>query len=98
MAANVRHDSRVHLILGDPRQLEQPMQGSHPEGTDVSALATSPNLTGSSPTAKTIGIVEVAALAAWAPRREPGVAITATRRRMSSSMSDGKRLYWPSSQ
>src|SRR5262249_7889172 len=23
---------------GDPRQLEQPMQGSHPEGTDVSAL------------------------------------------------------------
>src|SRR5262249_842069 len=61
-------------------------------------LATSPNLTGSSPTAKTIGIVEVAALAACAPKREAGVAITATRRRMSSSMSDGKRLYWPSSQ
>jgi hypothetical protein len=27
------------VLLGDPRQLEQPMQGSHPEGTDVSALA-----------------------------------------------------------
>jgi predicted RecB family nuclease len=26
------------VLLGDPRQLEQPMQGSHPEGTDVSAL------------------------------------------------------------
>jgi superfamily I DNA and/or RNA helicase len=25
-------------LLGDPQQLEQPMQGSHPEGTDVSAL------------------------------------------------------------
>ena len=25
-------------MLGDPRQLEQPIQGSHPEGTDVSAL------------------------------------------------------------
>jgi superfamily I DNA and/or RNA helicase len=25
-------------LLGDPRQLEQPIQGSHPEGTDVSAL------------------------------------------------------------
>src|SRR5262249_37889933 len=47
---------------------------------------------------KTIGIVEVAAVAASAPKREAGVAITATRRRMSSSMSDGKRLYWPSSQ
>jgi len=23
------------VLLGDPRQLEQPMQGSHPEGTDV---------------------------------------------------------------
>ena len=26
------------VLLGDPRQLEQPTQGSHPEGTDVSAL------------------------------------------------------------
>ena len=26
------------ILLGDPQQLEQPMQGSHPEGTDVSAL------------------------------------------------------------
>ena len=26
------------VLLGDPRQLEQPMQGSHPDGTDVSAL------------------------------------------------------------
>ena len=25
-------------LLGDPQQLEQPMQGSHPEGTDVSSL------------------------------------------------------------
>jgi superfamily I DNA and/or RNA helicase len=28
-----------HLgLLGDPRQLDQPTQGSHPEGTSVSAL------------------------------------------------------------
>jgi uncharacterized protein len=26
------------VLLGDPQQLEQPMQGTHPEGTDVSAL------------------------------------------------------------
>jgi predicted RecB family nuclease len=26
------------VLLGDPQQLEQPIQGSHPEGTDVSAL------------------------------------------------------------
>jgi superfamily I DNA and/or RNA helicase len=26
------------VLLGDPRQLEQPMQGSHPDGTDGSAL------------------------------------------------------------
>ena len=26
------------VLLGDPRQLEQPTQGSHPEGTEVSAL------------------------------------------------------------
>jgi uncharacterized protein len=27
------------VLLGDPQQLEQPTQGSHPEGSDVSALA-----------------------------------------------------------
>jgi uncharacterized protein len=26
------------ILLGDPRQLEQPLQGSHPEGAEVSAL------------------------------------------------------------
>jgi uncharacterized protein len=26
------------VLLGDPQQLEQPIQGSHPEGTNVSAL------------------------------------------------------------
>jgi predicted RecB family nuclease len=26
------------VLLGDPRQLEQPLKGSHPEGADVSAL------------------------------------------------------------
>jgi uncharacterized protein len=26
------------VLIGDPQQLDQPMQGSHPEGTDVSAL------------------------------------------------------------
>jgi predicted RecB family nuclease len=30
--------ARSVVLLGDPQQLEQPMQGSHPEGTDVSAL------------------------------------------------------------
>ncbi len=29
---------RSLVLLGDPQQLEQPMKGSHPEGTDVSAL------------------------------------------------------------
>lgn len=29
---------RSLVLLGDPQQLEQPIQGSHPEGTDVSAL------------------------------------------------------------
>ena len=33
-----RKRQRASSLLGDPRQLEQPMQGSHPEGTDVSAL------------------------------------------------------------
>jgi uncharacterized protein len=26
------------VLIGDPQQLDQPMQGSHPEGTDMSAL------------------------------------------------------------
>jgi uncharacterized protein len=30
--------ARNLVLLGDPRQLEQPIQGSHPEGTAVSAL------------------------------------------------------------
>jgi len=34
----VSHAAKTVVLLGDPRQLEQPMQGSHPEGTDVSAL------------------------------------------------------------
>jgi uncharacterized protein len=31
--------ARVLVLLGDPRQLDQPLQGSHPEGADISALA-----------------------------------------------------------
>src|SRR5262249_48245979 len=61
-------------------------------------LAIRPNLTGSSATPKTIGIVVVAALAAGAAVVKPGVAITATRRRTKSAISAGKRSYWPSSQ
>jgi len=34
----VSHAAKTIVLLGDPRQLEQPTQGSHPEGTDVSAL------------------------------------------------------------
>lgn len=34
----VSYAAKTIVLLGDPRQLEQPMQGSHPEGTDVSAL------------------------------------------------------------
>jgi len=30
--------ARAMVLLGDPRQLDQPLQGSHPEGTDISAL------------------------------------------------------------
>jgi len=30
--------ARSLILLGDPQQLEQPLQGSHPEGTDASAL------------------------------------------------------------
>lgn len=34
----VSHAAKTVILLGDPRQLEQPMQGSHPDGTDASAL------------------------------------------------------------
>jgi predicted RecB family nuclease len=34
----VSQAARTVVLLGDPRQLDQPMQGSHPEGTDTSAL------------------------------------------------------------
>jgi uncharacterized protein len=34
----VSQAAKTIVLLGDPQQLEQPMQGSHPEGTDVSAL------------------------------------------------------------
>ena len=34
----VSQTARSVVLLGDPQQLDQPMQGSHPEGTDVSAL------------------------------------------------------------
>lgn len=34
----VSQAARSVVLLGDPQQFEQPIQGSHPEGTDVSAL------------------------------------------------------------
>lgn len=34
----VSQGCRALVLLGDPQQLEQPIQGSHPEGTDASAL------------------------------------------------------------
>lgn len=34
----VAQSARTVVLLGDPQQLDQPMQGTHPEGTDVSAL------------------------------------------------------------
>ena len=34
----ISHAGTSVVLLGDPRQFDQPMQGSHPEGTDVSAL------------------------------------------------------------
>jgi superfamily I DNA and/or RNA helicase len=34
----VSQAAKTIVLLGDPRQLEQPMQGTHPEGTEVSAL------------------------------------------------------------
>ena len=30
--------AKTVVLIGDPQQLDQPMQGSHPEGTDASAL------------------------------------------------------------
>jgi uncharacterized protein len=37
-ALAVSQGAKSIVLLGDPCQLEQPQQGSHPEGTDVSAL------------------------------------------------------------
>lgn len=34
----VSQGARSLVLLGDPQQLDQPIQGSHPEGADVSAL------------------------------------------------------------
>jgi len=34
----VSHAAKTVVLIGDPQQLDQPMQGSHPDGTDVSAL------------------------------------------------------------
>jgi superfamily I DNA and/or RNA helicase len=34
----IAHAAQSLVLLGDPRQLEQPIQGSHPDGTAVSAL------------------------------------------------------------
>jgi uncharacterized protein len=34
----VSQAAKTLVLLGDPQQLNQPMQGSHPDGTDVSAL------------------------------------------------------------
>jgi superfamily I DNA and/or RNA helicase len=34
----VSQAAKTIVLLGDPQQLEQPTQGSHPEGTNVSAL------------------------------------------------------------
>jgi uncharacterized protein len=34
----VSHAAKSIVMLGDPRQLEQPIQGSHPDGVAVSAL------------------------------------------------------------
>src|SRR3984957_15524563 len=34
----VSQAAKTVVLIGDPQQLDQPMRGSHPEGTDVSAL------------------------------------------------------------
>jgi uncharacterized protein len=36
---SVSQAAKTVVLIGDPQQLDQPMQGSHPEGTDASALA-----------------------------------------------------------
>ena len=38
MCLAVSQAAKTVVLIGDPQQLDQPMQGSHPEGTDVSAL------------------------------------------------------------
>lgn len=37
-AIAISQGARSLVLVGDPQQLEAPLQGSHPEGTDVSAL------------------------------------------------------------
>ena len=34
----VSQAAKAVVLIGDPQQLDQPTQGSHPDGTDVSAL------------------------------------------------------------
>ena len=34
----ISHAAPLLVLIGDPQQLQQPSQGSHPDGTDVSAL------------------------------------------------------------
>jgi superfamily I DNA and/or RNA helicase len=34
----VSQAAKTLVLIGDPQQLDQPRQGSHPDGTDVSAL------------------------------------------------------------
>ena len=34
----VSHAAKTVVLIGDPQQLDQPMQGAHPDGADVSAL------------------------------------------------------------
>ncbi len=58
-------------------------------------LGTRPVFTGSAPVSKTIGITDVAALAASAAARLPGAAITATLRSTSSAARAGRRPLWP---
>jgi hypothetical protein len=58
-------------------------------------LATRPCLTGSTPVAKTIGMVEVAAFAACTAGSPPVAAMTATGRRTSSVAIAGNLSYWP---
>src|SRR5438128_7482533 len=61
-------------------------------------LATRPSATGSEPVPKTIGMLEVAALAATAPAVLTGTAITATCRRTRSAANSGIRSSPPPAQ